>query len=216
MACPSFFTFCSLMLEHYRDDARIMHISGDNFQGGRRRGNASYYFSRYSLSWGWATWRRAWRHYDVTLAAWPKARSEGWLKTILDDPVEIEYWTSILEKTYRGEIDTWDYQWLFTCWRQSGLSIHPNENLVTNVGVGPDALHFKENNGTLGIPTHELGECVHPAAVIRDREADRFTFEEHIGGKPVRENRNWLRQARKRLAIKSRIKGLVQRCLPSQ
>jgi hypothetical protein len=77
--CPSFFSFCSTMLNCYREDTRIMHISGDNWQNGTRRGNGSYFFSRYSLSWGWASWRRAWRYYDVGLSAWPTARKEGWL-----------------------------------------------------------------------------------------------------------------------------------------
>src|SRR3954453_1153033 len=61
---PSFFRYCAELLERYRDDERVMMISGDNFQGGRRRTPDSYYFSRYVHSWGWATWRRAWQHFD--------------------------------------------------------------------------------------------------------------------------------------------------------
>ncbi len=214
--CSSFFTFCSLMLKHYREDARIMHISGINFQGGARRGPGSYYFSRYSLSWGWASWRRAWSHYDVTVGDWPAVRADGWLSSILDDAEEIDYWTKIFDKLHDGQIDTWDYQWLFSCWRQQGLSIHPNENLVTNIGAGPDATHFQQANNTLGIPTRELEECVHPPAVIRDKEADRFIFEESINVKQLIKKQNWFRSARKRLALGTRIKGLVQSCLPSK
>src|SRR5215831_13781675 len=67
--CESFFSFCSEMLNRYREDARIMHVSGNNFQDGRTRGRGSYFFSRYTLSWGWATWRRAWSHYDVKVSS---------------------------------------------------------------------------------------------------------------------------------------------------
>ena len=101
LPCPSFFSFCSEMLSRYREDPRVMHVSGQNLQGGRRRGTGSYFFSRYSLSWGWASWRRAWHYYDVELGAWPTARQEGWLTSMLDDPLEIEYWTGILDKTHR-------------------------------------------------------------------------------------------------------------------
>ena len=207
--CPSFFAFCTAMLEHFRDDARIMHVSGDNFQGGIRRGRGSYYFSRYSLSWGWASWRRAWRHYDVDLASWPLALWEHWLDSILDDPAEIDYWTDIFSRLFRGEIDTWDYQWLFACWCQSGLSVLPNENLVTNIGAGPDATHFHGAHSTLGIPTRELTGLVHPPIVIRDREADRFTFQEHIGGRPAGEHQNWIQRARRRMALRSRMRNLL-------
>jgi len=41
----SFFYFCQTLLEHYRHDTRVMHISGNNFQGGRKRTDYSYFLS---------------------------------------------------------------------------------------------------------------------------------------------------------------------------
>jgi len=49
----SFFQFCQELLARYRDDKRVMMISGDNFQFGRRRTDYSYYFSQYVHIWGW-------------------------------------------------------------------------------------------------------------------------------------------------------------------
>jgi hypothetical protein len=207
LPCPSFFAFCSNLLRFYRDDTRVMHVSGNNYQGGVRRGNASYFFSRYSLSWGWATWARAWRHYDFSFSTWPAAREEGWLNSVLDDTAEIEYWTPIFERLYRGFIDTWDYQWLFTCWCQNGLSIHPNVNLVSNVGVGPDATNFKEMHSTIGIPTQELHQLVHPKRINRDIEADRFTFREHIAERPI----SRFQKIKNEIRFRTRIKEWLRR-----
>lgn len=206
----SFFNFCSEMLRHYRDDDRVVHVSGDNYQDGRRRGDASYFFSRYPLSWGWASWRRAWRHYDVKVLKWPAAYRERWLESCLDNPKEICHWEAIFDSLYRGQIDTWDYQWVFACWRQRGLSVHPNQNLVSNIGVGPDATHFTEDHSTVGIPIQELNECVHPPEVIRDEEADRFTFEQHIAGKPSL-NGNFLLRMKRNLALRARAKRMLPR-----
>jgi hypothetical protein len=203
--CPSFFSFCSSMLSYYRDDSRVMHITGHNFQGGRRRGNGSYFFSKYLHTWGWASWRRAWHYYDVSLKAWPIAKQESWLASVLDDPLEIRYWTRIFDLTYHKLIEVWDYQWIFTCWTQSGLSIHPNENLVTNIGVGPDALHYKHTTSMIGIPTRELGECVHPTAMIPDKEADRWTFRKHL-----LERQSWLHKIRNTVALRTRVKRLLR------
>jgi hypothetical protein len=212
--CSSFFDFCSQMLRRYRDDPRIMHVSGDNFQNGTRRGDGSYFFSRYTLSWGWASWARAWRSFDVNLSSWPAAYKERWLESIFDDPKEIELWDAIFDGSYRGRIDGWDYQWLFACWRQRGLAIIPNENLVSNIGVGPDATHFKEaGNSTLGIPTRELEKLVHPSEVVRDKEADRFTFERHIIGKQTHSSGTWLLRMKRRLALRTRMKRLLPRSL---
>ena len=206
----SFFTFCTRMLNRYRDDRRVMHVSGDNFQDGNRRGAGSYFFSRYSLSWGWATWKRAWRFYDVNVAAWPAASEERWLESILDDPGEVAYWTDIFEKLHRGEIDTWDYQWLFACWRQGGLSIQPNENLVTNIGAGPDATHFKGEHSTLGIPIRELGELRHPSAVTRDAEQIALRSRNTSPESEMRKEKRWFRRARNKLALRTRMKGLLR------
>jgi hypothetical protein len=194
--CPSFFSFCSSMLSYYREDSRVMHITGNNFQGGVRRGDGSYYFSKYAHTWGWASWRRAWQFYDVNLRVWPDAKQASWLAKVMDDPVEADYWTRILEEVYYKRIEAWDYQWMFTCWIQNGLAIQPNQNLVTNIGVGPDALHFKQGHSTIGIPTRELGECVHPTVMIPDRQADRFTFKKHIFSK-----KNWFREVINSLAL---------------
>jgi hypothetical protein len=207
----SFFPFCTTLLDRYRDDTRVMAIAGTNFQLGNTRGIASYYFSHYTHSWGWATWRRAWNRSDVPLASWPAAREEGWLSSVLDDPREVEYWTAVFDRTYCGKIDTWDYQWLFSCWAQSGLTAVANQNLVTNIGVGADATHTKRESRMLGLPTQELGECIHPTTIIRDKIADRFLFEHFISRKP-----NWVRKVRDTLAIRARAQRLLQWQKPKQ
>ena len=96
---PEFFTFCAEMLEHYKDDLRIMHVSGDNFQDGQWRGDGSYYFSHYTHSWGWGTWSRAWRYYDGHLSLWPEAYVDRWLHTTLDDQREAWYWEGVFRSS---------------------------------------------------------------------------------------------------------------------
>ena len=39
---PTFFRFCAELLDKYRNDQRIMMISGNNFQSGYVRGTSSY------------------------------------------------------------------------------------------------------------------------------------------------------------------------------
>jgi hypothetical protein len=63
----SFFPYCKELLEKYYHNEGISHISGSNFQYGLWRGFSSYYFSRYTHIWGWATWRRAWKDYDPSM-----------------------------------------------------------------------------------------------------------------------------------------------------
>jgi hypothetical protein len=103
---PSFFPFCEQLLDKYQDDQRIMTISGNNFQFGRKRTDYSYYFSRYTLIWGWATWRRAWQQYDVEMKQWASVRDGNWLQDILHDSQAVKYWSKLFQGCYEENINT--------------------------------------------------------------------------------------------------------------
>ena len=173
---PSFFYFCQTLLERYRDDERIMHISGNNFQFGQSRTEHSYYFSKYNHIWGWASWRRAWKHYDVEMKTWEECKEAKMLNSVCNDIYEQAYWSDIFDRVHQGFIDTWDYQWTYACWAQSGLSILPNVNLITNIGFGADATHTTEISKLANLPAVNISVIERPSFVIRHHDADSFTF----------------------------------------
>jgi hypothetical protein len=82
-ADETFFFFCQDMLEYYRNNPKIMHISGTSFQKGHKRGDDSYYFSEYALIWGWATWRRAFQYYNMDYVT-PRDYGKAWYYSIKD------------------------------------------------------------------------------------------------------------------------------------
>ncbi len=172
----SFFGYCAHLLAFYRDDERVMHISGDNFQFGIKRGEASYYFSRYSHIWGWASWRRAWKHYDVAMETFPAFKKNKKIGKITENYFEQIFWMGKFEKTYKGAIDTWDYQWNFAMWNQNGLAVIPNENLVSNIGFNTEATHTSSSNKFSEIPVHPVHEIKHALKVERNKDADEFSF----------------------------------------
>ncbi len=170
---PSFFPYCEELLERYRDDRRVMAVGGVNFQDGARRGDASYYFSRFVHVWGWATWRRAWQRYDAGMSTWPARRAERYLETFLGSPEAAQYWRGLLDRTYAGEIDTWDYQWLYAVWQECGVVATPNVNLVSNIGAGPEATNTQATNRFFDLPTRPIELPLrHPARVAPDHAAD--------------------------------------------
>ncbi len=172
---PSFFPYCTELLAHYQDDSRIAHISGNNFQFGQQRGEASYFYSRYAHMWGWATWRRAWAYYDYDLKQWPNLRSTDWLETLLDTPAAVANWRQIFDRMYNAEIDTWDYQWTFACWRNDSLCIHPQVDLVSNIGFDADGTHTVRQNQFANLPVTAIQfPLKHPVKIIRDCNADMF------------------------------------------
>ncbi|MGZ8680700.1 MAG: glycosyltransferase family 2 protein [Solirubrobacterales bacterium] len=171
---PTFFRFCEQLLDRYADDERVMHLSGDNFQFGQRRGDASYYFSRYAHVWGWASWRRAWAHYDVDMAGWREADKDAQLERFTD-PLERSFWRHVWDGTEAGAIDTWDLQWAYACLMRGGVAVNPNVNLVSNIGFGAASTHTgSDEGGVASLPTEAISfPLAHPATVAVDAEADR-------------------------------------------
>ncbi|MFB6226475.1 MAG: glycosyltransferase family 2 protein [Candidatus Paceibacteria bacterium] len=147
----SFFRFCQELLEKYKKEEKVMHISGTNVEGVSDI-EESYLFSKTFNVWGWATWKRAWKCYDVEMRDWIRYRSFSGLK---DLGYRGLFWSlnarRILNLTYKGKIDTWDYQWDFACRKKGGLSIIPQKNLITNIGFeeGTHTTNYKKENKSL-------------------------------------------------------------------
>lgn len=139
---PSFFRFCNELLVRYRDDPTVSMISGCNLLGNSYHMAASYSFTRYMHIWGWASWRRAWSHYDVEMATWPSSESRTRLMRVLGRRENaIYYWSQIFDRVKQGRIDTWDYQWVYAAWMNDMLAVIPSRNLTENLGFGLDATH---------------------------------------------------------------------------
>jgi hypothetical protein len=170
---PSFFIFCEEMLQKYREDERIMIVSGCNLQMGNSRTTYSYYFGKCGNIWGWASWRRAWKYYDVNMTTWPDYK-DNIVDSFFDSPREKKYFSAIYDKIYNNKIDTWDIQWGYAIWCQHGLSIVPDVNLISNIGFGEDSTHTKIDNGLSNLPYGILGKIKHPPFVIRNKQADDF------------------------------------------
>ena len=180
---PDFFPYCQELLNYYEHDTRIWCISGDNFQAGLLRGEGSYYFSRYPHCWGWASWRRCWTQYGEHQKVWEcLSNSEALQKTIFEDPLERRYWMSAWKKLFETGIpDSWAFRWSLVCMANSGLTVLPNKNLVTNVGFGVDATHTKDSSQSINSEGF-TGNLIHPTLILRHSLADSYSFMHHFGG----------------------------------
>ena len=182
----SFFPYCAELLERYKDDERVMHISGDNFQANNPSFvcNESYYFSLISHIWGWATWRRAWKYYDVDISLFPETEREHWMQRIFTDPDVADRWEYKFRQYYKHLINSWDGQWAFTVLVNHGLAINPKTNLITNIGFDAEATHLTtsvivNNNPLANISTSSLTmPLTHPSAFIVNTEADAYSQRE--------------------------------------
>lgn len=186
---PAFFGYCQELLEHYRHDARIMQICGLNVLKKWNRNGHSYFFSSYGPVWGWASWRRSWKYYDVDMKLWPVIRNSQLYEDFCQCSEESVYRAGLYDMVFKGEIDTWDLQWGFSKLINNGLSIIPSVNLISNIGFTADATHTVSSlSGNYeNMEVYDL--CLvldHPEVIVRDQLADSRYLVEFMGIKPNR------------------------------
>lgn len=184
----SFFRFCEELLDAYRDDERIMMISGTNTFRTWKSDRQSYLFSYISTAWGWASWRRAWKHFDFQMKLWAESEVRDRVRDVLGTDILAKNFDAV----YTGKIKSaWDYQWVFARLSQSGLVITPTVNLVTNVGFGEHSTHHKSTNDPkFNLPSSSVSFPLKPPLVVApDREFDRVRFREW------RKNKSLLRRS---------------------
>ena len=201
VAVPDFFRFCAELLARYRHHGRVLHIGGNNFGSEARQplvpGAESYYLSGQVNSWGWATWRRAWKLYDFTMANFEQVQAQGKLRAHYGSWLTEYYWRRQFKAVRRAPSppDVWDYQWHFAVAAHGGLTIVPAVNLVGNIGFGTHATHTHDGADdfadapTAGLPT----PLTHPAALQPDRARDRRRFREFMAGRLSAKARRILR-----------------------
>ena len=206
------------MLEKFTDDARIGMIAGSNYlQDKTFFGDASYLFSGYAEQCGWATWRRAWRRYDVDMASWPIVRAEGCLdRTFLTMP-QVSYWTDLFQKAHdhTGGFSSWAFPWLYMSLINGLVSVMPRENLITNVGFNREGTHVTSSTSPLAnVPTGHLEFPLrHPPCTLRNAQYDeaygRLVF---YGGSPERARlRSWVAKVQRPAEVRGVLKEDMKR-----
>jgi hypothetical protein len=169
----SFFKFCDTLLAKYRDDIRVRHITGCNLQQGKLWGRGTYYFSNMTHVWGWASWKRAWKDYDRTLSNYNADEAKALMHNVFEDTLIVDSWVNIFNEVKAGKINAWGYQLDFANYFNNGLTIIPNQNLISNIGFGVNATHtLDEQSIYANIPLTEIDEIIDPLDIAPEKQAD--------------------------------------------
>lgn len=194
----SFLNYCTVALAEFGGDTKMGSISGTNIVPtnvlARTHPIGNFRLSRYSSSWGWATWADRWKRF-VSVADDDEIRRVS--KSVFQSRTQRRYWNQVMSKTYHNRVDSWAYRWLFTHWVNGWYALTPNVNLVKNLGFGSFATHTTEtetpwwvqdvsalpNNGYV---SKELRE----SNIFANPEADAWLEKHHF-----RIQRNYLRNS---------------------
>jgi hypothetical protein len=179
---PSFFAFCTELLDRYADDPRVFAVSGCNFvpPSAQTHPDLPYRFSQVPHIWGWATWKRSWSSYSLDIAGWPTALPPQRLWAQAGRSLSgAVYWASTFELLARKQVDTWDGQLVLASMITGAWTATSNVNLIQNIGFGEDATHTREDRDELQ-PVGQVPTPLAPVPLELDERADRWTRRHHF------------------------------------
>ena len=173
----SFFPYCSELLSRYKEDSSIYVISGTNLYKSIEQNLQSYFFSHYTITWGWASWKRAWEHFNHEILDIDRSFDSGALDHVFQSPDEKKYWKRKLKESIIQKRNIWDYQWFYAIWKNKGIGITPSANLVTNIGFRERGSHqfLKDSLREPSISDSMLFPLKHPQKEIH-RVADNYIY----------------------------------------
>ena len=176
----AFFPYCDYLLEKFKNDTRVRHISGYSpFAQHPSFRNTDYLFTQYAHTWGWATWKRVWDGMDMQERLIHDFFLKGGFKGQFSSKEEDKffnnyYWSRpspLLEATH-----SWDYQYAVHSKMNGALSIVPAKNLIHNIGaVGTHSVSASLHN--LLQSDSEYHIVNEPAEIAMDKVYEAFCFD---------------------------------------
>lgn len=137
---PYFLDYMNNALNLYENDEKVMQVSGHMFPV-ELNTDSDAVFLPFTTSWGWATWQRAWRHFDSEMKGYEKLRSDRALRKKFDLDGAYPYY-KMLENQRRGRVDSWAIVWYLSVFILDGLTLFPRETLIQNIGFDGSGTHM--------------------------------------------------------------------------
>ncbi len=138
VVAPHFLSFMNDALETYRDEPRVGHIQACDFTHDPSLPDT--FLIRWTGSWGWGTWERAWRLFN------PDGRQL--LGELQDRRLTRRFdfggaygFTRMLRRQIEGKNNSWAIRWNASLFLADVLSLNVGRSLVRNTGFDGSGTH---------------------------------------------------------------------------
>lgn len=136
---PHFLEYMNVALERYEGNKQVMQISGHMFPADFTT-TTDAVFLPMTTSWGWATWGRAWKHFDPKSTGYVRLKGDAQLRKRFNLDGAYDYF-SMLEAQLAGTVDSWAVRWYLSVFMLRGLTLFPVKSLVNNMGFDGTGTH---------------------------------------------------------------------------
>jgi hypothetical protein len=193
---PHFIEYMNAALDRYDSDDRVMQIAGHMFPVSLELDDDAL-FLPFISSWGWATWQRAWRHFDRLAGGYERLRGDAVLRREFDLGGRYRYFR-MLQAQQLGRTESWAIRWYLSVFLRQGLALYPRRTLVKNLGFDGSGVNCNVSK----IAQEELRESFTVARFPQLIDVSSLT-DAVINGLPA------VRPSM--LSIRNRVAGLLRR-----
>ena len=176
-AHPDFFGYCEELLEKYDSDENVEFINSTLYDN-RWSCEDSYGFSRYMVTGAWASWASVWKGFDLDLLSLNAKKFRKHCQDLLNNKIEADWWYfKVLEiQQDRSKKSYWDYQMQIHLFMHNAVTIHPQRNLISNIGFDAEGTHTLTNDGRGDKEVFPILPLNHPKEIIVDDKKDAYCF----------------------------------------
>jgi hypothetical protein len=167
---PYLIRFLNEGLERYRDEPRVMQISGHMFDVPALKEAREALLLPLTTSWGWATWKPAWDLFDPLAIGWREFLAGSAQKKRFNIGGQHDYFR-LLKRQMRGELDSWAIRWYYSVFSRGGLVLFPPRTLVINRGLDASGTHDRLARPAHQGPVATVASFGLPTAVAESRYA---------------------------------------------
>ena len=126
----------------------------------------------------WAAWRETWLGFDLDLRTWNAWQFRKQVKHLTNSTTEANWWYWKLKEI---QADTskksyWDYQMQMHLFRNNSVTIHPQKNLISNIGFDAEGTHTLSNDGRGDREVYPILPLVHPDSMTINKVMDVDCF----------------------------------------
>jgi hypothetical protein len=140
LAQPSLLDWFNAGLDRYAENHSVWQIAGHQFPVPAFQHRNTGMFLNFATSWGWAVWRRSWRHFDASAAGYEILANDKLVRDRFDFGGAYPY-STMLEDQMLGKVNSWAVRWWWSMFGASALALFPPRSLVTNIGDDDTATH---------------------------------------------------------------------------
>ena len=131
VVAPYFLQFMNDALEVYKDEPKVGHIQACDFT--QDPSLPDTFLIKWTGSWGWATWDRAWKHFNPNGKELLQELEERKLTRIFDFNGKYGF-TRMLRRQIEGKNNSWAIRWNASLFLKDILSLNVGRSLVQNEG----------------------------------------------------------------------------------